>query len=62
MILNFELMKNGLLPVNIKFTNLREYYDCFDAYYTAHRDFSPMAKLISAYEEQELWRYLNILN
>jgi len=62
LILNFELMKNGLLPVNIKFTNRREYYDCFDAYYTAHRDFSPMAKLISAYEEQELRHYLNILN
>jgi len=62
LILNLELMKNGLLPVNIKFTNRREYYDCFDAYYSERKDFAPMSKLISAYEEQELRHYLSILN
>ncbi len=62
LILNLELMKKGLLPVNIKFTNRREYYDCFDAYYSVHKDFAPMSKLISAYEEQELRKYLGILN
>ncbi len=62
LILNLELMKNGLLPVNIKFTNRREYYDCFDAYYATQKDFAPMSKLISFYEEQELQHYMNILN
>ncbi len=62
LILNLELMKYGLLPVNIKFANRREYYDCFDAYYSERKDFAPMSKLISAYEEQELRHYLNILN
>ena len=30
-LLNFELMKAGLLPVNIKFADRLAYYDAFDA-------------------------------
>ena len=33
LVMNFELMKAGLLPVNIKFADRRKYYDCFDDYY-----------------------------
>ena len=33
LILNLELIKSGLLPINIKFADKREYYACFDDYY-----------------------------
>jgi Fic family protein len=36
LILNLELIKAGLLPVNIKFIDRRKYYDCFDHYYNEH--------------------------
>ena len=31
LIINLELIKAGFLPVNIKFTDRRKYYDCFDS-------------------------------
>jgi len=61
LILNFELMKAGLLPVNIKFSDRRKYYDCFDAYYGEQHNAEPLVHLISSYEKEELERYLAIL-
>lgn len=61
LILNLELIKAGLLPVNIKFTDRRKYYDCFDAYYTNCGDPSMMVELIAEYEKAELTRYIGIL-
>lgn len=61
LILNFELMKAGLLPVNIKFGDRRKYYDCFDAYYGEHHNAKPLIRLITSYETDELERYLAIL-
>lgn len=61
LILNFELMKAGFLPVNIKFSDRRKYYDCFDAYHRESSAVEPLANLIAAYEEEELQRYLDIL-
>ena len=62
LLLNFELMKAGLLPVNIKFSDRLKYYDCFDAYHGEARDIAPMAGLIANYEESELRRYLEMLS
>ena len=61
LLLNFELMKAGLLPVNIKFSDRMKYYDCFDAYHGEAHDATPMIELIAEYEEAELRRYLDIL-
>lgn len=60
LLLNFELNKHGLLPIDIKFTDRRKYYDCFDSY---HSNNSPKAltELIAAYETTELQKYLNII-
>lgn len=56
LILNLELIKAGYLPVNIKFTDRRKYYDCFDA------DGPEMlTKLIADYEEGELNKYIAML-
>ncbi|WP_196590379.1 Fic family protein [Pectinatus frisingensis] len=60
LMLNFELMKAGLLPVNIKFTDRYKYYAAFDAY---HKDGNAhvMAELIMKYETEELEHYIAII-
>ncbi|MCL2812136.1 MAG: Fic family protein [Clostridia bacterium] len=62
LLLNLELIKAGLLPVNIKFADRRKYYDCFDHYYTS--DYSPdaMAGLIAQYETEELQKRIAMLS
>lgn len=62
LILNLELIKAGLLPVNIKFADRRKYYDCFDDYHTNGGNPGKLAALISDYEAEELSRYIAILN
>lgn len=60
LILNLELMKAGLLPVNVKFADRRKYYDCFDDY-AASGSVDMLAGLIAGYEEAELARYIAII-
>lgn len=60
LLLNFELMKSGLLPVNIKFSDRMKYYDCFDDYRTTNSPDS-LVSLVADYEIQELERYISII-
>ena len=60
LLLNFELMQNEYLPVNIKFADRRMYYECFTSY-QKNGDANPIISLIAAYVEEELDRYLSIL-
>lgn len=60
LILNLELIKAGLLPINIKFTDRRKYYDCFDEYHRTG-DAESMIKLIAEYEAAELGKRIEIL-
>ncbi len=60
LIMNFELMKNGLLPINIKNTNKKDYYDAFKVYDDAE-DLSAMTNLIADYLILELEKYISIL-
>ncbi len=60
LIMNFELIKAGLLPINIKFTDRRKYYDCFDHYNESHSAES-MIRLVMDYETDELEKYIAIL-
>lgn len=60
LILNLELMKAGLLPVNIKFTDQRKYYDCFD-YYAENKNAQPLVELIAGYEREELEKYISVV-
>lgn len=60
LLLNFSLMKSGYPPINVKFTDRRDYYDCFDAYYR-DGNASPMVKLIAGYVEERLDMYLRVL-
>ena len=61
LLLNFELIKSGMLPVDIKFTDRRKYYDCFDAYHTGNKNPEKMISLIAEYEKTELKRYIDII-
>ena len=61
LILNLELVKAGLLPVNIKFTDRRKYYECFDHYYANEHSAAAMATLIAEYEAEELLKRISML-
>ena len=60
LLLNLELIRAGLLPVDIKFTDRRRYYDCFDRYAETGTP-EALAGLIADYEEEELEKYIAIL-
>ena len=60
LVLNLELMKSGYPPINVKFTDRKEYYECFHEY-TEKTDPSKMIFMVSKYIEEELDRYLLIL-
>lgn len=61
LIMNLELIKAGLLPINIKFADRRKYYDCFDAYYANNHKPDMLAELIAKYELAELEDYIKAI-
>jgi len=61
LLLNLELIKAGMLPVNIKFADRRKYYDCFDDYYSNGHTPETLVYLIAGYEVAELERHIMIL-
>lgn len=61
LILNLELIKHGLLPINIKFTDRSLYYSCFDDYYGCKHSSDSLTNLIAKYEIEELKKRLDIL-
>lgn len=60
LLLNLELMKEGLPPVNVKFTDRGRYYDCFNHYRENGGDATQMATLVEEYAIYELKRYIEI--
>ena len=61
LILNLELIKAGLLPVNIKFTDRQRYYDCFDAYYGNEHTADMLTQLIIGCEIEALTRHIEMI-
>lgn len=59
LLLNFELMKNGYVPINIKYKDRRKYYDAFKPY-NENKDSSLMVELICDYLIEELSKYINL--
>ncbi|HWS29568.1 MAG TPA: Fic family protein, partial [Clostridia bacterium] len=59
LILNFELMKNGYPPINVKFTDQKRYYACFESYYR-EGDAGPMVKIVAEYVEERLAAILKL--
>ena len=61
LILNLDLIRNGLPPINIKFADRKRYYEAFDAFYRdGNRD--AMTELIAEYVDERLDEYLAVLS
>ncbi len=60
LLVNFELMKAGFPPIDIKFTDRTKYYKAFDEYHEKHTP-SAMEKLFAGYINERLDMYLQIL-
>lgn len=60
LLLNFELLKHGYLPIDIKFTDRAKYYACFDDYHQS-KTVNALCELICGYEVLELERYLVVV-
>lgn len=61
LLLNFELLKNGYLPIDIKFTDKAKYYACFDDYHET-KTAKMFSQLVAEYQKSEQERYLKAVN
>lgn len=57
LILNLELIKEGYMPIDIKFKDRADYYKAFDDY-QKNGSIQSMLDLVVKYEEEELRRYI----
>ncbi len=60
LLVNFELMKAGYPPIDIKFADRTAYYAAFDDYHKT-RKITAMEKLFAKYENEKLDMYLKLL-
>ena len=60
LLVNFELMKNGYPPIDIKYSDRKAYYDAFDSYHENH-DLSAMENLFAEYVLERIEKYLKII-
>lgn len=59
MLMNYQLMSSGFLPVSIAKENRLEYFDALEAY-AVRGDLAPFAEMIAVLEEARLDEYLAI--
>jgi len=60
LIMNYQLMAYGFLPVSIAKESRLDYFSALEAY-AVHRDLKPFADMIAVLEEQQLDRYLGMI-
>ncbi len=60
LILNFMLMQRGYPPINVKFTDRKRYYECFDSYFR-DGDAGPMVKMVAEYIIEKMNREVSYL-
>lgn len=61
LLMNFELIREGYPPIDVKFKDRTRYYAAFDSYYR-DGDEGKMTDLIAEYVEKRLDEYLALLN
>ena len=61
LLVNLLLMQNGYPPINIKFTDRKKYYDCFEKYHITNNP-KAMIELVKSLVEEQLKQYLKILD
>ena len=59
MIMNYQLMANGFLPVSIAKENRLEYFEALEVY-AVDGNLQPFTEMIASLEEQRLDEYLSI--
>ena len=59
MIMNYQLMANGFLPISIAKEKRLEYFEVLEAY-AVHGELQPFTEMIASLEEQRLDEYLGI--
>ena len=59
MIMNYQLLSNGFLPVSIAKENRLEYFDALEIY-AVNGDLAPFAEMIAGLEQQRLKEYISI--
>ncbi|MBA9084315.1 Fic family protein [Fontibacillus solani] len=60
LIMNYQLMAHGFLPVSIAKESRLDYFNALEAY-AVQRDLNPFADMIASLEEQQLDRYLGMI-
>lgn len=59
LIMNYQLMANGFLPVSIAKENRLDYFNALEAY-AVNQDLNHFADMIASLEERQLDRYLGM--
>lgn len=59
LIMNYQLMANGLLPLSIKKESRLEYFNALEVY-AVNNDLGPFENMIAVLEEEQLDRYLSM--
>lgn len=59
LMMNYQLIANGFLPISIAKENRLEYFSALEAY-AMQRDLKPFADMIASLEERQLDRYLGM--
>lgn len=60
LIMNYQLLAHGYLPVSIAKESRLDYFNALEAY-AVNRDLKPFADMIASLEEQQLERYLGMI-
>lgn len=61
LLMNLDLLSAGYPPINMKFHDTRRYYDSFKYYHENDGDPSKLIELVREYVQEELIRYIKIL-
>lgn len=56
--MNYQLLKNGFLPVSVAKEDRLDYYNALDKY-AAGGDLQPFIELVATLEEKQLDKYLS---
>lgn len=59
LLMNYQLMDGGLLPINILNENRQEYYKCLEEHHL-HGNLESFHEMVMKLEEMELKKYLHL--
>ena len=60
LLINYELMLSGYPPIDIKYKDVKKYYEAFEKYHTEDKDISGMVFLVVHYLEESIDKWLSV--